>query len=101
MMLSTCRWWGAPVLASGSMSTVPAHSFSAPARAEVIAAARVMPGGCGVFGASSPALTTRTPSVRQSVIAHRDRELRAVALARGDHRGAVDQRVGRRGHRLE
>ena len=42
-----------PVFASGSMSTVPAHSFSAPARAAVIAAARLIPGVCGVFGSSS------------------------------------------------
>src|SRR5689334_17747213 len=50
------------------MSTVPAQSFSAPARAVVIAAARVMPGVCGVFVSSSPARTTRTPLSRQSVM---------------------------------
>src|SRR4051794_3892101 len=49
------------------MSTVPAQSFSAPARAVVMAAARVMPGVCGVLESSSPARTTRTPLVRQSV----------------------------------
>src|SRR5262245_28327859 len=103
MMLSTGPWWCAPVLASGSMSTVPAHSFSAPARAVVIAAARVMPGVCGVLGSSSPARTTRTPLSRQSVIATDcDRERRVVALAGVDDREpAVDERVGRRGHRLQ
>jgi hypothetical protein len=35
-------------------------------RPVVIAAARVMPGVCGVFASSSPARTTRTPSRRQS-----------------------------------
>jgi hypothetical protein len=49
------------------MSTVPAQSFSAPARAVVMAAARVMPGVCGVSVSSSPDRTTRTPLVRQSM----------------------------------
>ena len=66
MTLSTGPWWWAPVFASGSMSTVPAQSFSAPARAVVIAAARLIPGVCGVFGSSSPARTMRTPFRRQS-----------------------------------
>src|SRR4051794_9456186 len=48
------------------MTTVPAHSFSAPARAVSIAAMRVMPGVWGVLGSSSPAWTTRTPWERQS-----------------------------------
>src|ERR687898_2307100 len=58
------------------MTTVPAHSFSAPARAAVIAAARFIPGVWGVFTSSSSACTTRTPRRRQSarppsaVIAH-------------------------------
>src|SRR6185436_5112423 len=43
------------------MTTVPAQSFSAPARACVIAAARFIPGVCGVLVSSSPARTTRTP----------------------------------------
>jgi porphobilinogen synthase len=47
------------------MSTVPAQSFSAPARAEVIAAARFMPSVCGVLGSSSCAWTIRTPLSRQ------------------------------------
>src|SRR3954464_8101153 len=46
--------------------TVPAQSFSAPARAAVIAAARFMPGDCGVFTSSSSACTTRTPRSRQA-----------------------------------
>src|SRR3954447_8823384 len=74
MTLSTGPWWCAPVFASGWMTTVPAHSFSAPARAVVIAASRCMPGVCAVFGSSSPARTTRTPCRRQSGgcdIAHR------------------------------
>src|SRR5687767_13849985 len=66
MTLSTGPWWCAPVFAFGWMTTVPAHSFSAPARAVVIAAARLMPGVCGVLGSSSSARTTRTPSWRQS-----------------------------------
>src|SRR4029453_536647 len=61
MTLSTGPWWCAPVLALGWMTTVPAHSFSAPARAWVIAAARFMPGVCGVLMSSSLACTTRTP----------------------------------------
>src|SRR6476661_7481434 len=69
MTLSTGPWWWAPVFASGSMTTVPAHSFSAPARAVVIAAARRMPSVCGVFGSSASPRTTRTPLSRQSVIA--------------------------------
>src|SRR3954468_8764653 len=67
MTLSTGPWWWAPVLASGWMTTVPAHSFSAPARAAVIAAARFMPGVCGVLGSSSSAWTTQTPFRRQSM----------------------------------
>src|SRR5882762_5534365 len=43
------------------MITVPAQSFSAPARAFVIAAARFMPGVCAVLISSSFACTTRTP----------------------------------------
>src|SRR5690349_3294770 len=43
------------------MTTVPAQSFSAPARACVIAAARFMPGVCGVLMSSSFECTTRTP----------------------------------------
>src|SRR5215208_3726370 len=48
------------------MTTVPAQSFSAPARAAVIAAARVIPAVWGVFVSRSPACTTRTPCCRQS-----------------------------------
>src|SRR4051794_23998033 len=66
MTLSTGPWWWAPVRASGSMATVPAHSLSAPARAAVIAAARLMPGVCGVLTSSWWARTTRTPCSRQS-----------------------------------
>src|SRR5712691_6093809 len=62
MTLSTGPWWWAPVFALGWMTTVPAHSFSAPARACVIAAARFMPGVCAVLTSSSFACTTRTPS---------------------------------------
>src|SRR5436190_22317974 len=46
------------------MTTVPAQSFSAPARACVIAAARFMPGVCAVLVSSSFACTTRTPCTR-------------------------------------
>src|SRR3954452_5620560 len=48
------------------MTTVPAQSFSAPARAASMAASRCIPGVCGVFESSSPACTTRTPCSRQS-----------------------------------
>src|SRR6266436_9739641 len=51
----------APVLALGWMTTVPAQSFSAPARAWVMAAARFMPGVCAVLMSSSLERTTRTP----------------------------------------
>src|SRR4051812_38360923 len=43
------------------MCTVPAHSFWAPTRARVIAAARSMPGVCAVLVSSEPPGTTRTP----------------------------------------
>src|ERR1700730_5157904 len=46
------------------MTTVPAHNFSAPARAAVMAAARFIPGVCGVLTSSSSACTTRTPCRR-------------------------------------
>src|SRR4029434_10180905 len=65
MTLSTGPWWCAPVFAFGWITTVPAQSFSAPARAWVIAAARFMPGVCGVLVSSSSAWTTRTPWCRQ------------------------------------
>jgi hypothetical protein len=50
------------------MTTVPAQSFSAPARAVVIAAARFMPVVWGVFVSSSSPRTTRTPFNRQSMV---------------------------------
>src|SRR3954470_9509985 len=62
MTLSTGPWWWAPVFALGWMTTVPAQSFSAPARAWGMAAARFMPGVCAVLMSSSLAWTTRTPS---------------------------------------
>src|SRR6185295_3711085 len=61
MTLSTGPWWWAPVFAFGWMTTVPAHSFSAPARACVIAAARFIPGVCAGLMSSSFECTTRTP----------------------------------------
>src|SRR5215510_12208506 len=61
MTLSTGPWWWAPVFALGWITTVPAQSFSAPARAWVMAAARFMPGVCGVLMSSSLECTTRTP----------------------------------------
>src|ERR1700704_4577925 len=61
MTLSTGPWWWAPVFALGWIPTVPAQSFSAPARAWVIAAARFIPGVCAVLMSSSFACTTRTP----------------------------------------
>src|SRR3984893_14278648 len=48
------------------MITVPAHSFCDPTRAKFIAAARSMPGVCGVLLSRRSLLMTRTPSVRQS-----------------------------------
>src|SRR5436305_4472596 len=93
MMLSTSPWWWAPVLASGWITTVPAHSFSAPARAASIAAMRFMPGVCGVLGSSSSACTTRTPCARQSVTrTSLDLENRAVRPDVEDPAGA-DQRL--------
>src|SRR6516164_2254856 len=65
--VSSSPWWWAPVLASGSTTTVPAHSFCAPAVAWVMAAARVMPGVCGVFVSNSPARTIRMPWAFQSI----------------------------------
>src|SRR6185295_7368427 len=62
MMLSRWPWWCAPVLASGLMLTVPAHSFCAPARAKLIAALRSMPGVCAVLESSEWPGITRTPS---------------------------------------
>jgi len=53
-----------PVFAFGWITTVPAQSFSAPVRAWVMAAARFMPGVCGVLTSSSLACTTRTPCRR-------------------------------------
>jgi TctA family transporter len=47
--------------------TVPAHSFWAPTRAKLIAAARFMPGVWAVLVSSDPAGMTRTPSCFQSV----------------------------------
>src|SRR5580693_7511605 len=43
------------------MVTVPAHSFCAPTRAKLIAAARFMPGVWAVFASSESAGITRTP----------------------------------------
>src|ERR1700722_7894100 len=48
------------------MITVPAQSFCEPTRAKFTAAARSMPGVCGVFLSSRSLLMTRTPSLRQS-----------------------------------
>src|SRR5688572_23940192 len=47
------------------MCTVPAQSFCAPTRANVMAAWRSMPGVWAVFGSSWSACTTRTPSCFQ------------------------------------
>jgi hypothetical protein len=44
---------------------VPAHSFAEPVRSWVTAAARVIPGVCGVLVSSASPGMTRTPSVRQ------------------------------------
>src|SRR4051812_33481181 len=49
------------------MCTVPAHSFSAPTRAKLIAAARFMPGVWAVLASSWSPGITRTPVLRQSV----------------------------------
>src|SRR5450755_3919602 len=48
------------------MMTVPAHNFCEPTRAKFTAAARSMPGVCGVLLSSRSLLMTRTPSSRQS-----------------------------------
>src|SRR5262252_5697713 len=65
MTLSRCPWWWAPVLAPAWICTVPAHSFCAPTRAKLIAAARFMPGVCGVLVSRDPAGMTRTPECFQ------------------------------------
>src|SRR5580658_3406999 len=65
MMLSRCPWWCAPVLASGLIVTVPAHSFCAPVRAKLIAALRSIPGVDGTLGSSWLPGMTRTPSCFQ------------------------------------
>src|SRR5439155_23546413 len=67
MTLSRAPWWCAPVLALAWMWTVPAQIFCAPTRAKLIAAARFMPGVCGVLVSSwSPGMTL-TPWVFQSI----------------------------------
>src|SRR5205823_9071821 len=67
MTLSSAPWWCAPVLALAWMWTVPAQIFCAPTRAKLIAAARFMPGVCGVLVSSwSPGMTL-TPLVFQSM----------------------------------
>src|SRR6204780_5580281 len=48
------------------MITVPAHSFCEPTRAKFTAAARSIPGVCGVLLSRRSLLMTRTPSARQS-----------------------------------
>src|SRR5581483_10122092 len=48
------------------MTALPAQSFSLPARARSIAAARFMPGVCGVLESSWSARTMRTPLCSQS-----------------------------------
>src|SRR5262245_27649672 len=49
------------------MVTEPAHSLLAPAIARLIAAARVMPGVCGVFESSLSLEIIFTPLLRQSI----------------------------------
>jgi hypothetical protein len=44
-----------------TMVTVPAHNFCAPVLAAVMAAARFMPGVCGVLVSRFPPGMTRTP----------------------------------------
>ena len=61
MMLSRRPWWCAPVLALAWIVTVPAHSFCAPTRAKLIAAARDMPGVCGVLESRLLEGMTATP----------------------------------------
>src|SRR3954471_24040215 len=72
------------------MCTVPAHSLLAPTFANVMAAARSMPGVCGVLRSNSPARTTRTPSSRPSVLA--SLVVMACAPAASVLRAAADQR---------
>src|SRR5947199_6601165 len=96
MTLSSGPWWCAPVLALAWMWTVPAQIFCAPTRAKLIAAARFMPGVCGVLVSSwSPGMTL-TPCVFQSIgplsccsLISLSRS-RVVALSRDRH-AAVDR----------
>src|SRR5713226_5761914 len=67
MTLSSAPWWCAPVLALAWMWTVPAQIFCAPTRAKLIAAARFMPGVCGVLVSSWSPEMTLTPLVFQSM----------------------------------
>jgi hypothetical protein len=72
------------------MVTVPAHSFCDPTRWCVIAAARFMPGVCGVFMSSAWAGMTTTPCVRQSGWLPG-----SVVIVVEDRRPADDLRAGR------
>src|SRR3984893_10382013 len=68
MTLSSAPWWCAPVLALAWIWTVPAQIFCAPTRAKLIAAARFMPGVCGVLVSSCSPGITLTPLVFQSIL---------------------------------
>ncbi len=57
------------------------HSLLAPVQACVIAAARDMPGVCGVLLSSSPARTTRMPCSFQSGIRFSIRAFRALSVS--------------------
>ena len=67
----------------GWIVTVPAHSFCAPAVAVVIAAARFMPGVCGVLVSSSRRVDDPDAVVLPAFVAHADlvRPPRSVAFA--------------------
>src|SRR5579862_17025 len=91
MTLSRAPWWCAPVLALAWMWTVPAQIFCAPTRAKLIAAARFMPGVCGVLVSSwSPGMTL-TPCVFQSIAACRSliSPIPATLLASPEYRGGA------------
>src|SRR6266853_1368457 len=116
MTLSSGPWWCAPVLALAWIWTVPAQIFCAPTRAKLIAAARFMPGVCGVLVSSwSPGMTL-TPWVfqstppasccslmslfpdRETVLSYGRAGRPSGARRLGDRHAAVDQPLDPLGH---
>src|SRR5260221_14285641 len=68
------------------MVTVPAHNLLAPVRACVMAAARVMPFVCGVFGSNWSLRIIFTPSSRQSIFGASSATIDYIARWRWDNK---------------